>query len=292
MATLLVDNITVGPAPLTVPPLANPTLPTATWEFRPSPLTSGDLTQIGPSANFITTYQPFNLAITAIPTAPLEVISGLTITLKYCICEDPLPGAPTTRSLNGELNINSSPYWLPGLFLEPLVLINSGIGSSPAIISGYFTERNWYDREIVVSYLNAVTKFTSNGFFYAPLENFPTNLPFDLKKINIPLPSNVNVNTFYPLSVAAAYTTESEILEPYFNTIGQVISYKGTDIKKLRFFFDVVITSNFGVYPSTAFMIVQYNQKAANERLKFLLSRRKRNAILNITTEEDNFEPE
>jgi hypothetical protein len=29
-------------------------------------------------------------------------------------------------------------------------------------------------------------------------------------------------------------------------------------------------------------MIVQYNQKAANERLKFLLRRRRRNAILNI----------
>jgi hypothetical protein len=291
MATLLVDNFTVGPAPLTVPPLADATLPPATWEFRPSPLTSGDLTQIGPNANFITTYQPFSLTVTAIPTAPLEVINGLTITLKYCICEDPLPGVPTTRSLDAKLNIKASPYWLPGLFFEPLVLINPGIGGSPAIISGYFTERNWYDREIVVSYLNVITKFTSDGFFYAPLENFPKNLPFDLSKIKIPLPSGVNVNTFYPLSIGAAYTTESEILEPYFKAIGQVVSYKGTDIKKLRFFFDVVITSNFGVYPSTAYMIVQYNQKAANERLKFLLSRRRKNAILNITQQE-NFELE
>ena len=84
------------------------------------------------------------------------------------------------------------------------------------------------------------------------------------------------------MSISAAYTTESEILEPYFTSIGQVISYKGTDIKKLRFFFDVVITSNYGVYPSTAYMIVQYNQKAANKRLQFLLKRRKRKAVLNI----------
>jgi hypothetical protein len=282
MATLLVDNFTVGPAPLTVPPLADATLPPATWEFRPSPLTSGDLTQIGPNANFITTYQPFSLTVTAIPTAPLEVINGLTITLKYCICEDPLPGVPTTKSLDAKLNIKASPYWLPGLFFEPLVLINPGIGGSPAIISGYFTERNWYDREIVVSYFNAIAKFTSDGFFYAPLERFPNKLPFDLKKIRIPLPSSVNVNTFYPLSVAAANKTESELVEPYLRSIGQVVSYKGTEIKKLRFFFDVVITSTNGVFPSTAYMIVQYNQKAANERLKYLFKKKNPFAFLNI----------
>lgn len=278
MATLLVDGITVGPAPLPGPPLANATLPTATWEFRPVPTTlpSGES---GPSANFITTYQPFQLSVSAIPTSPTEVITNITITLKYCILEDPLPGAATTRSLDGKLDIKISPFWATGLFLEPLIVCTPG---PVATISGYFTERNFYDREIVVSYLNAVTKFTSSGFFYAPLENFPNNLPFDLKKIKIPLPSGVNINTFYPLTVGAAYTTESEILEPYFSSIGQVISYKGTDIKKLRFFFDVIISSSTGVYPSTAYMIAQYNQKAANERLKFLLRRRRRNAILNI----------
>lgn len=278
MATLLIDGITVGAAPLPGPPLANATLPTATWEFRPVPSTlpSGES---GPDANFITTYQPFELSVSAIPTSPTEVITNITITLKYCILEDPLPGAATTRSLDGKLDIKISPFWATGLFLEPLVVCTPG---PIATISGYFTERNFYDREIVVSYLNAVTKFTSSGFFYAPLENFPNNLPFDLKKIKIPLPSGVNINTFYPLTVSAAYKTESEILEPYFNSIGQVISYKGTDIKKLRFFFDVIITSSTGVYPSTAYMIVQYNQKAANERLKFLLRRRRRNAILNI----------
>jgi len=267
MATLLVDGLTVGPAPLPGPPTANPAIPSATWEFRPvaNKLPDGEG---GPNANYISTYQPFTLAVSAIPTAPLEVITSLTITLKSCVLEDPLPGSETTRSLDAPLKIKVSPFWAPGLFLEPL----------------------GYDREIVVSYLNAVTRFTSDGFFYAPLENFPTNLPFDLKKINIPLPSGVNINTFYPLTIAAAYKTESEILEGYFNSIGQVISYKGTDIKKLRFYFDVVITSTLGTYPSTAYMIVQYNQKAANERLKFLLKRRRINAILNI--EGDNFEEE
>lgn len=281
MATLLVDNITVGVAPLTTPPIANSTLPTANWEFRPIP-TSLDLTQSGPGANYITTYQPFDFSITAIPTAVGEVISSLTVDLRYCILEDPLPGSDNTRSGKGKLKIKASPYWVRGLFLEPLVISTPGVSNTPARISGYFTERNFYDREIVVSYLNAIAKFNSNGFFYAPLAKFPGNLPFNLKNINILLSSGVNVNTFYPLSISAAYTTESEILEPYFRSIGQVISYKGTDIKKLRFFFDVVITSNYGVYPSTAYMIVQYNQKAANKRLQFLLKHRKPKAVLNI----------
>jgi len=242
MATLLVDGLTVGPAPLPGPPTANPAIPSATWEFRPvaNKLPDGEG---GPNANYISTYQPFTLAVSAIPTAPLEVITSLTITLKSCVLEDPLPGSETTRSLDAPLKIKVSPFWAPGLFLEPLVVTTPGAGGV-CTISGYFTERNWYDREIVVSYLNAVTRFTSDGFFYAPLENFPTNLPFDLKKIN----------------------------------------------KKLRFYFDVVITSTLGTYPSTAYMIVQYNQKAANERLKFLLKRRRINAILNI--EGDNFEEE
>jgi hypothetical protein len=281
MATLLVDNFTVGPAPLPGPPTANALLPGATWEFRPIPADFG-LDEGGPDLNFITTYKPFYLDVKAIPTSPTETITGLTITLKYCICEDPLPGASTTRSLDGKLNIKASPYWLPGLFLEPLVFTSPGIGSGPAGIYGYFTERNWYDREIVVSYLNAIAKFTSDGFFYAPLENFPKKLPFDLNKIKIPLPSSVNVNTFYPLSISASNKIESELLAPYLGSIGQVVSYKGTEIKKLRFFFDVVITSTNGVFPSTAYMIVQYNQKAANERLKYLFKKRNPFAFLNI----------
>jgi hypothetical protein len=281
MATLFTDNFTVGRAALPGPPFANLSLATADWEFRPIPPDLG-LDESGPGANFLTTYQPFTLDIKAIPTSINEVVTSVTVRLRYCFLEDPLPGADTTRSAKGKLEVKASPFWAPGLFLEPLVFTTPGTGVLPATISGYFTERNFYDREIVVSYLNAVAKFTSAGFFYAPLKNFPNNLPFDLDKINIPLPSNVNINTFYPLSISAANKVESELIEPYINTIGQVVSYKGTDIKKLRFFFDVVITSNFGVFPSTAYMIVQYNQKAANQRLKYLLGRKKKRAFLNI----------
>lgn len=288
MATLLIDGLTVGPAPLPGPPgPANLLLPGATFEFRPVPLTlpSGQQGPGGAGQNYISTYEPFSLTVGAIPTLPLEIVTSVTIIgPTSCIIEDPLPGAPTTKSLNKELKILASPFWLPGLFLEPLVVSTPGL---PATITGYFTERNWYDRVITVSYLNAIAKFTSLGLFYAPLENFPTNLPFDLNAIKLPLPSSVNINTFYPLTVASAFKTESELLEPYLSTIGQVISYKGTDIKKLRFYFTVTVNSTFGVFPFTAYMIVQYNQKAANERLKLLLRRRRRFAFLNIPDPEE-----
>ena len=279
MATLLVDGLAVGPAPLPGPPTANPVLHGAAIELRPQAAALPD-GQSGPNTNYISTYQPFSLSVSAVPTAPLEVITSVVILgPNRCIIEDPLPGSDTTKSLNKKLEIPVSPFWAPGLFLEPLVVCTPG---PAATISGYFTERNWYDRVITVSYLNAIAKFTSSGLFYAPLENFPINLPFDLNAIKIALPSSVNINTFYPLTVGAAYTTESELLEPYLGSIGQVISYKGTDIKKLRFYFDITVNSSLGVYPFTAYIIVQYNQKAANERLKFLLRRRRRNAVLNI----------
>lgn len=281
MATLLVDNQTVGIAPLPGPPQANLSLPGATWEFRPIPDNPAEQET---NINFISTYEPFTLSITAIPNLPEEVILNTIVNLKYCIIEQPLPGDDTTRSQNAPLEIKVSPYWAPLLFLEPLVVITPGVTTTPAILRGYFTERNWYDRELLVSYANAVARFTSDGFFYAPFARFPNNLPFDIKKINIRLPSNVNVNTFYPLSVSNANRTEAEILDSYLNLIGQVISYKGTDIKKLRFFYDVRIISNKGVFNSTAYTIVQYNHEKANQRLRYLLSRRGPSAVLNITS--------
>ena len=105
MATLLVDGLTVGPAPLPGPPTANPALPGAAIELRPvaNKLPDGEG---GPNTNYISTYQPFTLTVSAIPTAPLEVITSVVILgPNRCILEDPLPGSDTTKSLNKKLKI-------------------------------------------------------------------------------------------------------------------------------------------------------------------------------------------
>lgn len=279
MASVLEDNITVGRAPLPMSGRTFPSIASGIYEFKPtvSP-TSTDLEEYGNGDNYISTYQPFSLSVTAIPNLPEEIITSTRVTLKYCILEEPLPGADTTRSLNAPLKIPVSPYWAPGLFFEPLIFTTPGVSQSPAIISGYFTERNFYDREWIVEYKSYVARFTSNGLFYAPLKNFPVNLPFDLKKISLSLNSSVNINNFYPLTISAANRYDAEILQPYLSRVKQVISYKPSEIKKLRFFFDIEITSNKGIFNFTAHMTVQQNQKAANRRLEFALNRRRENA--------------
>lgn len=288
---IITETVSTGIFPLSSTPKRNVELfPQGLIELFPIATPSSEEIQLSPEGNFISTYQAFSLQVSATPVGDEKILSIRVDGPKYCVLEDPLPGADTTRSLDGVLDIKVSPFWAPGLFLEPLVVTAPGSGTAPATISGYFTERNFYDRELVVSYFNAITKFTSNGFFYAPLDRFPKDLPFDLEKITIPLPSSVNINTFYPLSIAAAYTTESETIEPYLRTIGQVIRYKPSDIKKLRFFFDITVTSDKGIFPFTAHLTVQNNQKAAESRLKFAMSRRGKKAILN--TSGDNFEEE
>lgn len=279
MATLLTDNTTVGLYPLPQSASRVVPIPAGQYEFAPLLPISLDPDEIGNGENYIGTYQGFGLTVQAIPNLPEEVITGFTLRMTSCVLEEPLPGADTTHSLKDELKIPVTPYWSPPLFFEPLVSVLNFTQSGT--ISGYFTERNFYDREWVVSYFNAVARFTSNGLFYAPLENFPKNLPFDIKNINIPLPSSVNINTFYPFSISNAYTYDAEVLQSYF-PVSQVISYKPSEIKKLRFYFEGSIFSNKGVFPFTAHMTVQQNQKAANERLRYALNRRKSNAMLPI----------
>lgn len=287
----ITETVNTGIFPLSsTPQRAYEVFPQGLIELFPTPTSTDDDIQLSPEGNFISTYQAFSMQVSATPVGDEKILSTTVVGPKYCVLEEPLPGSDTTKSLDTELEIKVSPYWAPGLFLEPLVVTTIGVGSSPATISGYYTERNFYDREIVVKYLNAVTKFTSDGFFWAPLDSFPKDLPFDLEKIKIPLPSSVNVNTFYPLSIAAAYKTESETVEPYLQNIGQVIRYKPSDIKKLRFFFDITVVTDKGTYPFTAHMTVQNNQKAAQERLKYMMSRRKKDAVLN--TSDTNFELE
>lgn len=281
MASVLEDNITVGRPPLGMPGREFPAIPSGVFEFKPEVTpTTFDPEEFGNGDNYISTYQPFALSVTPIPTLPDEVISSTTVTLRYCILEEPLPGADTTRSLDAPLEIPVSPYWAPALFFEPLVFSSPGISQGPANVYGYFTERNFYDREWVVEYKSHVARFTSNGLFYAPLSKFPVNLPFNIKNITLPLISSVNVNNFYPLTISAANQYDAEILQPYLSRVKQVISYKPSEIKKLRFFFDIRITSNKGVFNFTAHMTVQQNQKAANNRLNFVLNRRRENAEL------------
>lgn len=275
MATLLVDNITVGVPPIVPPARSLPPILSGEFEFKPARsaletaalLESGEITD---ASDYIAPYQTFSLTVEGIPTGVGEVINNVQITMDSCILEEPLPGADITRSANTEFEIPVSPYWAGPLFFEPLVTITP-VGPQ-CIISGYFTERNFYDREWILQYENAIARFTSEGITFT--DDKKTFGNFTLRALTGTLSSSINVNTFYPVNIANAYTFGPEIMQGYINTAERIISYKPSEIKKLRFYFSVTVYSNLGVYPFTAHMTVQNNQKAAQSRLEYALNRR------------------
>lgn len=259
--------------------------PFAPYEIFPTPNPSinAEAKDLSPVGNFVSTYQPFQVSIAAAPNIPFEVITSVTVTgPTRCVAEDPFLPVDTTRSLDEVFEIPVSPYWsIPsfanagGPSIEPLITITPGIGGAPAIISGYFTERNFTDRELYVRYFNALTKFSSDGFFWVPIEEFELDLPFfdpvKFEELKVPLPSSINVNTFYPISAADARTLESTALVPYIiGGFGDIVRYKPSDIKKLRFFFTITVTSNFGAFVYESHMTVQLNRKLSEQRLKFM----------------------
>jgi len=278
MATLLTDNITVGIPPIT-PPIRTllSGVVSSQYEFKPTlgPAAIARLLQDGEIANsndYISPYQDFSLTISAIPTDPLEVITAITLTMNSCVLEEPLPGADITRSQDTEFEIPVTPYWAPPLFVEPFVIITP---SGPTVsVSGYFTERNFYDQEWILQYENAIAKFSATGIrFTRDKKGFVKSVNF-LETLTGIIPAGINVNNFYPMSIAAAYTYGPEVMQSYILLSERVISYKPSEIKKLRFYFTGNIISNRGTFPFTAHMTVQNNKKAAQERLRYALNRR------------------
>lgn len=282
MAAIVFDNITVGNFPLPRLPKRELTVPGAPFELAPIPIfgLSALAKDLSPGANYISTYQPFNLSFTAIPTIPLETVPIVTIIgPTRCLCEDPF------EPIDGQLSDGEiweppvSKYWTIPSFvnqgggsIEPRISVSGFAGGG--VISGYFTERNYTDRALYVKYLDAVTKFSSDGFFYVPIQEFEIDFPFfdpiKFDEVAVPLPSAVNVDTFFPQSPADANKFESPLLIPYlFGGFGNIIKYDATKFKKLRFFFTITLTSNFGTFPYEFHMTVQNNRKYAENRVKF-----------------------
>jgi hypothetical protein len=282
MAAIVFDQVTVGNFPLPRLPIREFKVPGAPFELAPFPTfgLAALASDLSPGANYISTYQPFNLSFTAIPTIATESVPVVNIIgPTRCLCEDPFE--PVTDQLSeGEVwEPPVSKYWTIPSFtnrgggsIEPRISVSGFAGGG--IISGYFTERNYTDRALYVRYLDAVTKFSSDGFFYVPIEQFEIDFPFfdpiKFDEVAVPLPSSVNVDTFFPETIVDANQFESPKLIPYLvGGFGDIIKYDATKFKKLRFFFTITLTSNFGVFPYEFHMTVQNNRKYAENRLKF-----------------------
>lgn len=274
MAIPLVDNVTVGlyPLPATAPRAASvAAVPAGVYEFKP-------VADIIPDTepNYVQPYETFSMTVSAVPNLPDEKIISLTVTgPTHCVLEEPLPSFDSTRSLDADLDITVSPLWVSGAFREPFIVNSTtGSGLTPVVtISGYFSERNFYDREWLLRYPDAIAKIGWNGVKYELLEvlNKKEEL-FDPSMLVKTYPSSITAETYYPLTPADARLYDASVMETFIARCSDILSYKPSDIRKLRMFFDISIVSDKGTYPFTAHMTVQNNMDTAIERLEYAIN--------------------
>ena len=81
MAAIVFDQVTVGNFPLARLPIREFKVPGAPFELAPFPIfgLAALASDLSPGANYISTYQPFNLSFTAIPTIPTESVPVLSL---------------------------------------------------------------------------------------------------------------------------------------------------------------------------------------------------------------------
>lgn len=287
MAELFTDEIEVGLYPL--PASATRAqkvvgLPAGDYEFKPT-------VDIIPDAEptYVKPYQNFSITIEGLPSLPNEVITHMSVTgPSYCILEEPLPTYDTTRSFDTEFEVPVSPLWVAPLYNEPFVF-NSEFAPGPAplvTISGYFSERNFHDREWLLRLPNAIVKVSGQGVFYETLDVIEKKEAagelFDPSMLVREYPSSISAENFYPLTFADAKLYDAAVMEEWLKRCSDIISYKPSDIMKLRVFFDITIVSDKGTFLSTAHMTVQNDQDTAIKRLEYGINTPKVPVPLNV----------
>lgn len=226
---------------------------------------------------YISPYDVFNVTLTAVPTFFSEKILNMTVKGPFaCFLEDPLPEitniADTTRSFGEALRIGVSPWWAPnpnlsnlgpGPFFEPYISSQIFSPNKPPIpapsvswdpsgsggvgyrfydvnLTGYFTERNWTDREWILKHRDVYARYNINGRFTMPGNK--VKMPLYRENIKDFRPSGITPFTFFSQNMITGGCIE-EIMLPYLRCAEQVIQWKPSEIKKMRFYFLVEIDS-------------------------------------------------
>ena len=298
MATLVDDRLTVGiwPLPGTAKRadlLAGVVTPgVGSFELRPlafenmaEAVENGDISSID---DYISPYQTFTLTVTAIPTLPGEVIVSVSFdplppipafTPFKAIIEEPNPTTLVSRTGAEEpQEIVPSPNWNPPLVNEEYIQTLGGV--TTATIGGYYTEKAFYDREWILKFPDVIAKISGGGVRYLKYEDIPQGVPFDpLLFDEAPVaPSSITPSSWYSLTKAEAEILDAPQMEQYIEKSSGIISYKASEIRKLRFFYIITIISTI---PGTtlpqkttipAFMTVQNNSNWAQQRLTYALN--------------------
>ena len=309
MAVLENNGVTVGPWPLPATlkrtdVLGNLFIPGGlippAYELRPiaydnmgEALTSGNIATL---EDYVAPYSTFTLNAKAIPSSPDEVILSCSfkppvwaeslgifsddIRPFKVIVEEPNPGSDGSRTASEEPVIITPPLgglWdAPGAEEPTIKALNSG---PTATLIGYYTEKAFYDREWYLRFSNCFARFSYLGIQYIKSADVPQGIPLDLQvlfndpKIARMLPSNITFTNSYPQTKVDAQAFDSPQMPLYFSMCDGIISYKATEIRKLRYYYICWIESLIGASTTPTltwfpcFMTVQYNSNFAQQRL-------------------------
>tara|TARA_B100002019_G_scaffold274196_1_gene270929 strand:- start:541 stop:1539 length:999 start_codon:yes stop_codon:yes gene_type:complete len=309
MAILENNGMTVGPWPLPATLkrsdiLGNLFIPGSlvppAYELRPIPfdkmgeaLANGDIATL---EDYVSPYATYTLTAKAIPSLPDEVILSCSfkppawaealgifsddIRPFKVIVEEPNPGADASRTASEDPVIIEPPLgglWdAPGSEETTIQTFDSG---PTATLVGYYTEKAFYDREWYLRFSNCIARFSYLGIQYIKTDDVPQGIPLDLQelfsdpKIAKTLPSDITYNNWYPQTKADAQAFDSPHMSKYFGMCDGIVSYKATEIRKLRYYYIVFIESLIGgaTIPTLTwfpcFMTVQYNSNFAQQRL-------------------------
>jgi len=255
------------------------------YENMGEAVANGDISSID---DYISPYQTFTLTVTAIPTLPDEVILNVSFdpippipafTPFKAIIEEPNPATLVSRTGAEEpQEIIPSPNWNPPLVNEQFIQTLGGV--TTATIGGYYTEKAFYDREWVLKFPDAIARISGAGVRYLKYEQIPQGVPFDpILFDTAPIaPSSITPGTWYSTTKADAEILDAPQMAQYLEKTSGIVSYKASEIRKLRFFYIITITSKV---PGTllpikttipTFMTVQNNSSWAQKRLTYALN--------------------
>jgi hypothetical protein len=262
---------------------------------------------------YISIYQDFNLPISFQPTRyipdttppRLEKIISVSCKMTKCEVEAPLyfdnpsitepdeknPGKAKIRL--PKFDPSRLAYYKGSLFFEPKVTgqssgnflsvcateaLNLYAGSLPGqtqlySLKGYFTERNFYDREWIVQWQFLLYKLNSKGVYWnCPLVDQLVGSMVGINKAIWIHSIAWSPNEFFQPDKSLAKRYDGPQTEKYIKGAKKIIQYKPSEIGSLRFYFTFKCTTDFpGASTETfeATMSVKYNTEIGAERLKF-----------------------
>ena len=279
-----------------------------------------------PIQPYVSTYESFSIPLTftldaidlatSTPQYP-TLITSVTGKLISCQLESPLPvdGKKRTDFTKGKAAASAAKFaatgqaiWSAGSFKEPFIIGSGfpgkmegtgttmtyapGVPAALFTVSGYFTERNFFDREWITKWGPLAVKLDCFGaYLQNPLK--PLLNPLDITFLDwIPI-AGWTPDQFYQENIALASRLDANIIQRYLTGCTNVVSYKPSEISSLRYYFLFTAFTNKGTSKSTyGCLTVKYNQDLSDKRMEVALKRQNPKQTTCPFTDEVDFQLE